>query len=149
MYVLDTDYLSLIARAESGLGVLIRRRMDEVGVAEFSTTIANYDEQTRGWLAFIAKSKTVAQLIEAYRRLQRHLSLYCSIQILDFNELAATKYQTLKTSKLRIGTMDLRIAAIALAHEATLLSRNLRDFQRVPGLKVEDWTTEIVESEPR
>jgi tRNA(fMet)-specific endonuclease VapC len=43
--------------------------------------------------------------------------------------------------KIRIGTMDLKIAAIALAHGATLLSRNLVDFKKVPGLTVEDWTT--------
>jgi tRNA(fMet)-specific endonuclease VapC len=42
--------------------------------------------------------------------------------------------------KIRIGTMDLRIAAIALTHGATLLSRNLVDFKRVPELEVEDWT---------
>ena len=42
--------------------------------------------------------------------------------------------------KLRIGTMDRKIAAIALTHDATLISRNLADFRRVPGLKVEDWT---------
>lgn len=43
--------------------------------------------------------------------------------------------------RLGIGTMDLRIAAIAIANEATLLSRNLKDFARVPDLKVEDWLT--------
>jgi tRNA(fMet)-specific endonuclease VapC len=142
MYVLDTDYLSLIGRAESKSGAGLRRRMEEIGVSEFATTIANYDEQTRGWLAFSAKAKTVAETIEAYRRLNRHLSLYCSMRVLDFDELAATRYQALKSAKIRIGTMDLRIAAIALTHEATLLSRNLRDFQRVPGLNVEDWTIE-------
>lgn len=35
--------------------------------------------------------------------------------------------------------MDLRIASIVLANGATLLSRNLRDFDRVPGLRVENW----------
>jgi tRNA(fMet)-specific endonuclease VapC len=37
--------------------------------------------------------------------------------------------------------MDLKIAAIVPAHEATLLSRNLADFGQIPGLRVEDWTT--------
>ncbi len=141
MYVLDTDYLTLVARGDSNAGEQVRRRMHDVGLSEFSTTIANYEEQTRGWLAFASNSKTVAQLIDAYRRLHQHLSLYCSIQILDFDDLAATRFQSLKGEKLGIGTMDLRIAAIVLTRNATLLSRNLRDFHRVPGLKVEDWIT--------
>jgi tRNA(fMet)-specific endonuclease VapC len=36
--------------------------------------------------------------------------------------------------------MDLKIAAIVLAHDATPLSKNLSDFGKVPGLKVADWT---------
>ena len=40
---------------------------------------------------------------------------------------------------IRIGAMDLKIASIALANNATLLSRNLKDFGKVPDLKVEDW----------
>ena len=38
--------------------------------------------------------------------------------------------------------MDLKIACIALVHNALLLSANLRDFQQVPGLRVENWLTE-------
>jgi tRNA(fMet)-specific endonuclease VapC len=41
-----------------------------------------------------------------------------------------------------IGSMDLKIASIALAHSATLLSANLRDFRQVPNLSVEDWLVE-------
>jgi tRNA(fMet)-specific endonuclease VapC len=147
MFVLDSDYLSLIHRAESALGGRIRRRIEEVGSAEFATTIVNFDEQTRGWLAFAAKSKSNAELIEAYRRLEGHLRAFCPMQILSFDEPAATRCQALRSTKIRIGTCDLRIAAIVLSQNAILLSRNLVDFQRVPGLKVEDWTSGVTSVE--
>ncbi len=140
MFVLDSDHLSLIDRAESVAGEFIRRRMEQIGLSDFATTIANFDEQTRGWMAYVARARGNAELIEAYGRLAKHLRLYCSTRILSFDEAAAVQFQALRNAKLRIGTMDLRIAAIMLAHDATLLTRNLLDFQRVPGLKVEDWT---------
>ena len=101
MYVLDSDYLSFIAREESQSGRHLRQRMQVIGVSEFATTIANYEEQTRGWLAFAAKTRRVSELIDAYDRLQRHLSLYCSIRILRFDELAATKLQGFEKLKAR------------------------------------------------
>jgi len=60
--------------------------------------------------------------------------------VLEFDEAAAAEFQRLKQSRLRIRTTDLKMAAIALTHDATLLSRNLSDFRHVPALKVEDWT---------
>jgi tRNA(fMet)-specific endonuclease VapC len=149
MYVLDSDYLSLIDLAESKLGDFLRRRMITTGTAEFTTTIANFDEQTRGWMAVIARAKRNTDLIDAYRRLERHLKVYCSMPVLSFDEKAAVRFQTLKNARIPIGTMDLRISAIVMRNDATLLSRNLVDFQRVPGLKVEDWTIEFEKSESR
>jgi tRNA(fMet)-specific endonuclease VapC len=143
MFVLDSDYLSLIHLAESKLGKYLRRRMNEIGPTEFATTIANFDEQTRGWMAFAARAKRNAELIDAYRRLERHLRVYYSMSVLSFDENAAIHYQALKNAKIKVGTMDLRIAAIVLSTDATLLSRNLVDFRRVPGLKVEDWTIDF------
>jgi tRNA(fMet)-specific endonuclease VapC len=99
-----------------------------------------YEEQSRGWLAYIARARTLAQEVEAYTRLKQHLQSFRHILVLDFDRLAATKYQELRRLRTRIGTMDLKIAAIVLAQDATLLSRNLSDFRRIPGLKVEDWT---------
>ena len=60
--------------------------------------------------------------------------------LLEFDDSAAAIANNLHRAKLRLGAMDIRIAAIVLAHDALLLSRNLRDFQRVPRLRVEDWT---------
>jgi tRNA(fMet)-specific endonuclease VapC len=82
----------------------------------------------------------MSEQIEAYRRLKTQLRNYSSIIVLDFDETAATIVQSLKQAKIRVGTQDLKIAGISLAHAATLLSCNLRDFGKVPGLQVEDWT---------
>jgi tRNA(fMet)-specific endonuclease VapC len=88
----------------------------------------------------MARAKTGAQEIEAYARLKRHLDDFRTIVVLDFDERAGVEYQRLRRLRVRIGTMDLKIAAIVLTHDATLLSKNLSDFGNVPGLKVEDWT---------
>ena len=61
---------------------------------------------------------------------------------MGFDEAAAVVFQRLRRARLRIGTMDVKIAAIVLSCEALLLSRNLADFRQVPGLQVEDWTVE-------
>lgn len=68
----------------------------------------------------------------------QNLELFCGIAVLPFDESAAVKYQELR-KKSRIGTMDLKIASIVVANGATLLTKNSVDFQRVPGLKFEDW----------
>ena len=59
---------------------------------------------------------------------------------IDFDRNAAEIYKNLKSSKTRIGTMDLKIASITISNNAILVSRNLRDFEQVPNLVVKDWT---------
>jgi tRNA(fMet)-specific endonuclease VapC len=61
------------------------------------------------------------------------------LTILTFPEPAIRRYEQLKSSRLNVGKKDLRIAAIALEHGGIVVTRNLRDFQRVPGLTVENW----------
>jgi tRNA(fMet)-specific endonuclease VapC len=87
--------------------------------------------------AFLTQDSLQAR---AYGKLKAHLDTYLSIMVLDFNDSAAVEYQRLREARLRVGTMDLKIAAIVLAHDATLLTRNLADFRKVPNLKIEDWT---------
>jgi tRNA(fMet)-specific endonuclease VapC len=60
--------------------------------------------------------------------------------VLDFDEKSAKVFQQLKAQKIRVGTMDLKIASIAIANEAILISRNLKDFDKIPNLSVQDWT---------
>jgi tRNA(fMet)-specific endonuclease VapC len=141
MVVLDTDHLSLLLLAESEAAEKIAMRLASRYIRKLTTTIVTYEEQTRGWLAQIARARNLPQEIEAYRRLKTSLQDFCTMEVLDFDDEAAAEYRRLRGMKIRIGTMDLKIAAIALAHDATLLSRNLVDFRKVPELKVEDWTT--------
>ena len=95
----------------------------------------------RGWMAYLARARSRAQEITAYGRLLAHLENYRRIPVLWFDEAAAMVLQRLRRSRMRIGTMGLKIAAIVLARDATLLSRNLDDFRRIPDLHVEDWTS--------
>ena len=139
MYILDTDHMSLLEWDNQG-AALLRERLADCEPDEVATTIVNYEEQVRGWMAYIARARSMEQQIEAYRRLRGHLENYRQIHVVDFDKDAAARYQALRRSRIRIGTMDLKIAAIALALDATLLSRNLADFRQVPDLKVQDWT---------
>ena len=139
MFVLDTDLLTLAFRGRGVDAENLRRRLALVPQREVAATIVNYEEQMRGWLAFAAKAKNVAGLVDAYRKLEQHLENFKQIPLLSFSERAAVEFQRLRKI-VRIGTMDLRIAAIAITLGATILTRNVRDFAKVPGVNVEDWS---------
>lgn len=140
MVVLDTDHVSVLEWKTGAEYDCLNSRLERLRIDDVATTIVSYEEQTRGWLAYIARARKLAQQIEAYRRLHRHLNVYRGIRVLDFDESAAVALQGLKHLQNRIGAFDLRIASIALSHGATLLTRNRIDFERVQGLKFEDWT---------
>ena len=141
MLILDTDHVTMLQWAESEEALRLWARLEQAPGEEHATTIISDEEQSRGWLTYLSRARTVAQEIEAYRRLDRHLETYRAIKVLTFDDAAGAEYQRLRRARVRIGTMDLKIAAIALAYGATLLSRNLSDFRQVPDLRVEDWTT--------
>jgi tRNA(fMet)-specific endonuclease VapC len=60
-------------------------------------------------------------------------------RVAAWNDPSADQFFELRRARIRIGTQDLKIASIALTQDALLLSANLRDFEQVPGLQVEDW----------
>ena len=93
----------------------------------------------RGWLAVIAKEKSALRQVIGYRELIKLIEFYQEFEIAEFDEAAARQFDDLKQQRIRLGTMDLKIAATALVKNALLLSANLRHFERVPGLRVENW----------
>ena len=139
MVVLDTDVLSLLQRRQGALYTRLAARIASTD-EEIYVTIVSFEEQTRGWLASAAKARTPEQYATATRRLNEMRLDFEDRAVLLFDDRAATEFKHLKAAKIKIGTMDPRIASIVLASAATLISRNRRDFQQVPGLQVEDWT---------
>jgi len=142
MWILDTDLITLLEYAGNPAANRLRDRLRSLRPDEYAVTIISYEEQSRGWLEFIKKKKTVLDQVVAYRKLRKQLEHFCSLNILDFDEKAAVEFQGLRTAKVRIKTMDLKIASVALSLNATVLTRNISDFMKVPGLRFEDWTKE-------
>lgn len=140
MLVLDTDCLSLLEEPLGKGAQKLVARLEDARVEDVCTTIINYEEQTRGWFAVLSKAKSVAAEVRAYQRLSRHLENYTKLTVLEFDDAAAVVFQSLRAHRLRIGTMDLKIAAIVIAQGGTLLTRNLSDFKQIPNLVAEDWT---------
>lgn len=138
MYLLDTDHITLLDRGGSE-GERIRERLGAVPNNEVSTSIVTYEEQMRGWLSMLNSLRGVDRQVDAYRRLERLLRFYSATPLLSFDDVALERFQRLWVARIRIGTMDLKIASIALANDATLLTRNLSDFGKVPGLRTENW----------
>lgn len=139
--LMDTDHVSLIDRAgpESARILAHIAALPPDSVVVF---LISYEEQMRGWMAEIARMPSVDRQLDAYSRLDRLREYYCLTPVLAFDEAVVAQFQSLWLRRLRVGTMDLKIAATALASGATLVTRNSRDFGQVPGLAVEDWSGE-------
>lgn len=137
IYLLDTDHVSLIQRG-GDVALPLLTRLRPLPPDDYGTTIVTYEEQCRGWADQIHRAHAAAERIEAYACLSASLRFFSAIAVWEYTPAAEAQAALLST--LRIGTKDRRIAAIALVNGATVLTRNLRDFGKVPGLVVEDWT---------
>ena len=103
------------------------------------TAVITLEEQMRGWMALINRTKSIERQVHPYQRLASLVQFFAQWTVLPFDDQAANQFKLLQSQKIRIGTMDLKIAAIALSQHALVLSANLRDFGQVPNLRVEDW----------
>lgn len=137
MLILDTDHLSHLGDP-TPTGMNLLRRLSEAA-QPVATTIVSVEENLRGWLAQIRSANTNEREIIAYSRLQRRIEFFADWLILSWDSDAVSSFIRLRSQGIRIGTQDLRIAAIALAHDAILLTRNSVDFGKVPELRFENW----------
>jgi tRNA(fMet)-specific endonuclease VapC len=135
LHLLDTDHISLIQYRNQK----VIARWGEFPVSDVAVSIISYEEQFRGWLNVIKRAQTPDRFEEAYRWLGEFERLYCRFRILGFDRSAATMYETLRQTHRRAGKMDLRIAAIALSTNATLVTRNTQDFITISNLSLDNW----------
>ncbi len=135
--VLDTNHFTELVR-DTGFGQRLRVRLKDHQVSTF-TTIVNAQEITEGWCALINRQPAGERQVKAYTQFQHSLELMMELALLPFDTASAERFHELLPAHRHIGTMDLKIAAICVTHDILLLSRNLLDFQKVPGLRVENW----------
>jgi tRNA(fMet)-specific endonuclease VapC len=138
MLVLDTDVVTLLQYPDNQQARHLIARLNASDQLS-AVTITTFEEQIRGRLAECSRAKTPEVYSNAANALQRLIGEYNNRVILPFDNRAAAEFRRLKALKVRIGTMDLRIACIALVHNATLITMNRRDYDKVPALHVEDW----------
>jgi tRNA(fMet)-specific endonuclease VapC len=137
MLILDTDHMSEIQRGSS-VGAKL---MAQLKVCDQLATISivSVEELLRGWLHLVRLASSDKALTSAYAQFQKCLTMLSNWTVLSWTDQASDVFNSLRTQKVRIATMDLRIASVAMAFDATLLRRNLVDFRQVAGLRVENW----------
>jgi tRNA(fMet)-specific endonuclease VapC len=142
MIILDTDHISVLQHEDSPKAVALLEKLEALPAEEVATTVATLEEQSRSWLSLIGRYTDVRQQVAYYDRLKAMFEFFAGWQVVRFDECAAEEFHRLRRQGVRIASTDLKIASITLANKATLLSANLRDFDRVPGLAVENWLTQ-------
>jgi tRNA(fMet)-specific endonuclease VapC len=132
-YLLDTDHLTLYSRAHP---TVVQHTSSHKSAVVISVVTAY--ETLGGRLAQISRAKDGPTRIRRYALLEHALQLLAQFQMGPFDQAAEDEFQRLRS--IRIGTQDLKIASIALANQLIVVACNRRDFSRLPGLTIEDWS---------
>lgn len=130
-----------LVQKQNAEGLRLLDRLDLVPADDVATSIVTFQEQVEGWLAYLNRVKTAEQILLAYDHLDKLRGAFERYNVLEFDASAQELFDLLRPSCRRVGTLDLRIASIAIATGSILLTRNFADFEKVPGLRFEDWTT--------
>ncbi len=141
LLILDTDHASLFLKGNT----LVCDRLLQTEPNDLAISIITAEEICQGWLSEINKYSQDSQssrLLLAYSEFEKALEFFQTIQRVSFDNKAYNQFKILRSQFRRLGTRDLRITAIALSINATVITRNAKDFGQIPNLSIEDWTTE-------
>jgi tRNA(fMet)-specific endonuclease VapC len=139
LLILDTDHVSLFLKGNT----LVCDRIFQTDPDDLAISVITAEEICQGWLSEINKYSQANQssrLLLAYSEFEKSLDFFQTIQRLSFDTNAYNQFEILRHQFRRLGTRDLRIAAIALSLNATVITRNTKDFGQIPNLSIEDWS---------
>lgn len=137
-FLLDTDHVSLQKRGHAPL----RQRLASHPPDEIGVSAVTVEEILHGRPAVLARRLAGEARVRAYAKLLEAVHFFATVPVVPFDQRCEARFQELRPHDPRIGTQDLRIAATALANDLTVVTRNRRDFERVPGLAIEDWSSD-------
>jgi tRNA(fMet)-specific endonuclease VapC len=135
---LDTDIFSLLFQSDP---TVIRNAIAHA-FDFLSVSVITVEEVWNGWASAVSRAKTPAQVALGYFRLTETLNELRNWTVVSLTVGAIARYNVLKQQKLNVGGNDLGIAAIALETGATVVTRNRRDFARIPGVAIEVGVTQ-------
>ena len=137
MILLDTNHVTLLRMPQSARRDYLVSRLAAAVDDQVCVPVVTVEEQMRGWLAAIAKERKPIRQVGPYSELAALFEFFADFEIVTFGEAAVALFETY--GRIHIGSMDKKIAAIAIANNALLLTANRRDFEQVPGLRFENW----------
>ncbi len=139
-FLFDTDHVSLLQRGSGEAYRALADRVARHSLTEIAFSIISMHEQVLGCHTYINRARRTGAIVEGYDMLAQVLHDFSAVPVFPFDLSAAAVFDELVDQRVRIGRMDLRIASIALSRKMTVVTRNTRDFSKVPGLQVEDWS---------
>jgi tRNA(fMet)-specific endonuclease VapC len=138
MIAFDADVLTEILAGNAR----VITRAANIPSREQAVPIIVIEEIVRGRLNSIRQAEgkgSKLSLPRAYELFDHTLAAFREVASLPFTAAAETLFQEWRSRKFKGGTHDLRIAATCIVHSATLVTRNRRDFETLPGLSLEVW----------
>jgi len=138
MIALDTDVVTRLLQGDPVVG----RKASQVPSADRVVPIVVVEELLRGRLNLIRQAesgKRTMSIHRAYELFEGGLADVSSMKLLPYTAMADNVFKTWRAQKIRVGTHDLRIAAICVSNGVALATGNQRDFAQVPGLSLEIW----------
>ena len=138
MTLLDSDTFTLLGYDRPGMAEKLTRARAASVVA---LPVFVRAQALRGRLDGLLKANTTDDVLRLQALLTDVEIRLAEYPVIPFDAAGGGHFTRLRTLKVvrSVGLADLLIAAIALAQDATLVTRNTKDFQPIPGLKLENW----------